>query len=284
MHSGSRNGSSRPNTKSNSPIGRRHWRAIFLSSTCRPIFRAGKGQTYTAFIESLLLPTALTDAIKRLCVDLDVTLFMVFFATYVTLLYRYTGQRAFLIGTTAANRNRSELEHLIGLFANPLILHPKISGQATFRELAVQLRDQSLEGFARQEVPFEIVLEELQNSKSGRRKPSLQTHFLYQKAFMEPATYGDLTIKPLRSVSPGSTFELAYGIVERPEGIRLQMEYHTSLYKNATIHRMLRHFQRLLEAAVENPNTSVSELALLTEEEQAKADSVLLPKDSPRRA
>jgi len=240
-------------------------------------FPRRQGQTYTAFIESLLLPSGLTGAIKRLCVELDVTLFMIFFATYVTLLYRYTGQRDFLIGTTAANRNRTELEHLIGLFANPLILHPKISGEATFRELAVQLRDQSLEGFARQEVPFEIVLEELQESRGGRRKPTLQTHFLYQKAFMEPATYGDMTIKPLRSVSPGSTFELTYGIVERPEGIRLQMEYHTTLYRNSTIRRMLRHFQRLLESAVLNPDTSVSELALLTAEEQAQADSLSEP-------
>jgi len=95
---------------------------------------------------------------------------------------------------------------------------------------------------------------------------------------MEPATYGDLTIRPLRSVSPGSTFELTYGIVERAEGIRLQMEYHTALYKNSTIRRLLRHFQRLLEAAVENPDTPVSELALLTEEERAKLGLPLSPK------
>ena len=171
------------------------------------------GQDYTAFIESLLLSPELRDGLKRLCVELDVTLFMVLFATYATLLYRYTGQTEFMIGTTAANRNRSEMEHLIGLFANPLILRPEVSGEMTFRELAVRLRDHSLNGFAHQEVPFENVLEELQERKSGGRTPVIQTHFLYQKAFMEPATYGDMTIRPLRSVSPGSTFELTYGIV-----------------------------------------------------------------------
>jgi thioesterase domain-containing protein/acyl carrier protein len=228
--------------------------------------------SYTAYIESLLLPMPLGDAIKRLCIDLDVTLFMVLFATYVTLLHRYTGQTEFMIGTTAANRNRSELEHLIGLFANPLILRPKISEDMTFRELAIRLRDHSLNGFAHQEVPFEMVLEQLQERKSVARKPMIQTHFLYQKAFMEPATYGDLTIRPLRSVSPGSTFELTYGIVERAEGIRLQMEYHTALYKKSTIRRMLRHFESLLEAAVENPDTPISEMAMLTEEERASLE------------
>ncbi|MCE0522899.1 MAG: condensation domain-containing protein [Methylacidiphilales bacterium] len=245
-------------------------------------FTRQAGEPCTAFIESLLLPPQLGDALKRLSVDLDVTLFLVLFAAYVTLLYRYTGQTRFVIGTTAANRNRSEMEHLIGLFANPLILCPEVSGGMTFRELAVKLRDHSLDGFAHQEVPFEMILEELQEKKGGARKPAAQTHFLYQKAFMEPATYGDLAIRPLRSVSPGSTFELTYGIVERAEGIRLQMEYHTALYKNSTIRRLLRHFQRLLEAAVENPNTPVGDLPLLTDEERGKLEASLLPKESSR--
>jgi acyl carrier protein len=234
--------------------------------------------SYTAFIESLLLSQQLGDNIKRLCIDLDVTLFMVLFATYVALLHRYTGQTELMIGTTAANRNRSELEHLIGLFANPLILRPKISEDMTFREVAVTLRDHSLNGFAHQEVPFEMVLEMLQERKSVARKPVIQTHFLYQKAFMEPATYGDLTIRPLRSVSPGSTFELTYGIVERAEGIRLQMEYHTALYKKSTIRRMLRHFESLLEAAVENPDTPISQMAMLTEEELASLEPHVTPR------
>ncbi len=237
------------------------------------------GPAYTAFIESLLLPQRLGDDLRRLCLELDVTLFMVLFATYVALLHRYTGQTEFMIGTTAANRNRPELEHLIGLFANPLILRPTVSGEMSFRELAVGLRDHSLISFAHQEVPFEKVLEALQEKKKVARKPLIQSHFLYQKAFMEPATYGDLTIRPLRSVSPGSTFELTYGIVEREEGIRLQMEYHTALYKKATIRRMLRHFERMLEAAVDNPDMPVSELALLTEEERATLEPLwTLPK------
>jgi hypothetical protein len=230
------------------------------------------GQSYTAFIESLLLPVQLGDALKRLCVELDVTLFMVLYAAYVALLHRYTGQTEFLVGTTAANRNRTELEPLLGLFANPLMLRPEVSGAMTFRELAGRLRDQALNGFMHQEVPFEIILEELQEKMSGTRKPVIRTHFLYQKAFMEPATYGDLVIRPLRSVSPGTIFELTYGIVERAEGIRLQMEFHTALYKNSTIRRLLHHYQQLLEAAVENPDTPISEMTFLTEEERAQAD------------
>jgi len=236
------------------------------------------GPANSAFIESLLLPHRLGEALKRLCIELDVTLFMVLFATYVTLLYRYTGQTEFMIGTTAANRNRPELEHLIGLFANPLILRPKLDGEMSFRELSIKLRDHSLNGFAHQEVPFERVLEAMQENKTGVQKPAIQTHFLYQKAFMEPATYGELMIRPLRSVSPGSTFELTYGIVERAEGIRLQMEYHTALYRNSTIRRMLRHFQRLLEAAVENPDTPVNEMTFLTDEERAALEPLWIPR------
>lgn len=228
------------------------------------------GQPYAAFIESLLLPTGLTHALKRLCVDLDITLFMVLFGTYVALLHRYTGHTQFIIGTTAANRNRPELENLIGLFANPLVLRPEISGEMTFRQFLTQLRDHSLSVFAHQEVPFEMILEEMQSNKKGASKPWIQTHFIYQKAFMQPATYDDVHIRPLRSVSPGSTFELTYGIVERAEGIRLQMEYNTTLFEKPTIRRLLLHFQTLLESIVENPDTPVSEMTLLSGEERTR--------------
>ncbi len=159
------------------------------------------GQTYTAFIESLLLPARLGEDLKRLCVDLDVTLFMVLFATYVTLLYRYTGQARFMIGTTAGKSQPLGNGASHRSFREPPDPEPGGLGRddlsracrADARSLAQRL--------CHQEVPFEIVLEKLQERKTGGRKPAIQTHFLYQKAFMESATYGDLAIRPLRSVS-----------------------------------------------------------------------------------
>jgi hypothetical protein len=237
------------------------------------------GQATGAILESLLLPPALTESLKRFCQGEGVTLFMVFFTAYFALLHRYTGQDRLMIGTTAANRNKPELESLIGLFANILVMLSDVAGETTFRELLQRQRDQSLGNFAHHEAPFETVLDQLQQRKEGRL--AMQTHFLFQRAFMQPAACGELAIRPLHSVSPGSTFELTFGIVERKEGIRLQMEYRTSLFQESTIRRLLRHFQGLLESAVANPETALDDLSLFTGDEREELEAMLSPSGTP---
>ncbi len=240
------------------------------------------GQSHTAILESLLLPLSVSDALKRFCVEEGVTLFMIFYSAYIALLHRYTGRTNFMVGTTAANRNQPDLENLIGLFANILILRSDVSGKMTFREFLVRQRDASLSTFANHEAPFESVLERLQQRKNGVPKTLLQTHFLYQRAFMQPIAIGDLAIRPLYSISPGSTFELTFGIVERAEGIRLQMEYHTQLYRASTIRRLLLHFQALLEAVIARPETSIEDLPIFAANEREELESTLPSKAAPK--
>jgi hypothetical protein len=224
-----------------------------------------------AILESRLLPAPLTDALKRLCQEEGVTIFMVFLASYVALLHRYTGQERVLVGTTAANRNRPELEPLVGLFANLLVVTGETAGAMTFRELLARQRDQSLGAFAHHEAPFELVLQELQ--QAGTARVPMQTHFLFQRAFMQSATCGELTLRPLHSVSPGSTFELTFGIVERAEGIRLQMEYRTSLYRRETVERLLLHFQQLLESLAGHLDTPIGEIPLFADGEREEIEA-----------
>jgi surfactin synthase thioesterase subunit len=243
-------------------------------------FQRQAGQGTEAILEGLLLPQPLSEALKRFCLEEGVTLFMLFFNAYFILLHRYTGQARLMIGTTAANRNKPELEALIGLFANILILNSEVPGDMPFREFLVRRRDQSLAGFANHEAPFEKVLEELQRRKT-LPTPLLQTHFLFQKAFMQPVACGGLTIRPLHSISPGSTFELTFGIVERQEGIRLQMEYRTSLFQPETIRRLLQHFQALLESIVAHPETPLDALPMFAVDEREKLEAALHPQPEP---
>jgi condensation domain-containing protein/thioesterase superfamily protein/phosphopantetheine binding protein len=237
--------------------------------------QAAAAQAPGAILETLLLPGGLTESLREFCRQEGVTPFMILYSAYVALLHRYTGQDDFLVGTTAANRNRPELEPLIGLFANLIIPRSRVPAGITFRAFLAAQRELLLNSFANHEAPFEKVLEE------AGRGIALQTHFLFQKAFMQPDAGGGVQIQPLRSVSPGSTFELAFGIVERAsEGIRLQMEYRTSLFQGAVIRRFLHHFQALLESIVAHPDTALDDLSIFAAGEREELESRLA---GPRR-
>ena len=232
--------------------------------------RAGPGHKFPGYMENHLLPIPLTDRVKRLCQDFDATLFMVFFATYAIILHRYTSQDRFIVGTSMANRPRPELENLIGQFANPMMLRVEMEDNPTFRELMPRIRDMLLGAMSHQDVPLESILERLELKSAAREKPAIQAIVMFQKDFLLNTQHGDLEIRPLRWVSPGTVIELTLGIVERAEGICLHMEYNPNLLENSTICRFLDHYEKLLEAVLENPDTPVSELAILTDAERAK--------------
>jgi non-ribosomal peptide synthetase component F/thioesterase domain-containing protein len=229
--------------------------------------RIGLGHKLPALNENYLLPIRLTDEVRRMCQDLDATMFMVFFATFAVLLNRYTDQTRFILGTSMANRPRPELENLIGQFANPMMLRVDLADEPTFRELVHRLRDLLLGAMSHQDVPLESILDRLETNSGGKENPAIQALMMFQKDFLQHAQYGELAVVPLRWVSPGTIIECTLGIVERAEGICLHMEYNTEIWENATIHRMLRHFENLLEAVVENVDTPVSEMTLRTQEE-----------------
>jgi amino acid adenylation domain-containing protein len=123
-------------------------------------------QTFTGKKHSFLLPKTLTDALKTLSQQQGVTLFMTLLAAFQTLLYRYTNQEDILIGSPIANRNRREIESLIGCFANTLVLRTNLSGNPTFKQLLERVREVALGAYHHQDLPLRKLVEELQPQRN----------------------------------------------------------------------------------------------------------------------
>jgi thioesterase domain-containing protein len=219
-------------------------------------------------IESLLLSRSLTRALKALSQREDVTPFMLFLAAYQLLLHRYSQQREILVGSPTANRLQSETEGLIGAFANTLLLKTDFSGDPTFRELLQRVKEMALGAFSNQSLPLEKLIEEIKPAQARSGKQLFQALFIYQTAFMQPVHLQGLSITPMRSVSPGSIFEISLGVVEREEGVRLQLEYNTDLFEAETVKRLLGHLRNILQAVVIDIRQKVSEIALLSAAEE----------------
>jgi len=221
------------------------------------------------------IPLTWADALRSLARSEGASLFMGLLAVAQILLHRYTGQDDFAIGSPIANRNRVEIEPLIGVFINTLVLRADLSGQPTFRELLRRVRETTLGAYAHQDLPFEKLVDALQVERDLSRSPLFQVMFILQNAstgllHREAPTAGGtgLEMEQLELGTGTSTFDLTFSLTETATGLDVSVEYNTDLFDRADIERMLGHYETLLRAAVAAPDKPVSVLEMLTAAER----------------
>jgi hypothetical protein len=224
-------------------------------------------QTFEGAREERVLPKALSERLQELSQREGVTLFMTLLAAFVLLLHRYSGQEDIVVGSPIANRNRSELEGLIGFFVNMLVLRTDLSGKLNFRDLLSRVRERALEAYAHQDLPFEKLVEELQPERDMSRNPLFQVVFALQSSPMAQREIGDLTFSVMLPDTRTTRFDLEVHVREEQEGLEVWFVCNTDLFEAETIRRMLGHYQRLLECMVVDPEQPVSALELLTDVE-----------------
>ncbi|MHC5741521.1 MAG: non-ribosomal peptide synthetase [Nostoc sp.] len=224
--------------------------------------------SYRGAKQFLELPHSLTQALEALSAQEGVTLFMTMLAAFQTLLYRYTQQEDIAVGSPIANRNRSELEGLIGFFVNSLVLRTDFSAKATFRELLNRVREVTLEAYSHQDLPFEKLVEELHPERDLSYHPFFQVVFSLQNTPIETLELSGLTLSLFDFDSKTAKLDLEFHLWQDLESLKGQMVYSTDLFDDKTITRMLGHFQTLLKSIVANPEQRISDLSLLTVQER----------------
>ncbi|OKH20883.1 hypothetical protein NIES593_17295 [Hydrococcus rivularis NIES-593] len=234
-----------------------------LPTPSRPAVQSFQGAT-----QSILISKTLAESIKALSQKQGVTLFMTLLAAFKTLLYRYTGQEDIIVGSPIANRNRQEIENLIGFFINTLVLRTHLSGNLSFLELLQRIREVTLEAYTHQDLPFEKLVSELQLERDTSRAPLFQVMFVLENAPMPPLELPDLIVQPLDSETGATKFDLTLYLVDTDDGLTASLEYSTDLFEANAIARMLEHFQILLSGIVTTPEREIATLPILTEAER----------------
>lgn len=237
--------------------------------------------TYRGATQFLELPKSLSEQLEALSQRQGVTLFMTLLAAFQTLLYRYTQQEDIIVGSAIANRNRHEIEGLIGFFVNSLVLRTDLSGNPTFVELLDRVREVALGAYAHQDLPFEKLVEELHPERNLSHHPLFQVVFSLQNTPIEALALPGLSLSPLNFDRPSAKFDLEVHLWESPEGLRGQVIYSSDLWDDTTITRMLGHFQMLLQGIIVNPQQCLCELPILTQAEQHQLLVDFNPNSSP---
>lgn len=225
-------------------------------------------QTFRGATQKFEVTASVTEKLKQLSLSENGTLFMTLLAAFETLLYRYTNQKDICVGSPISNRNRSEIEPLIGFFLNTLVLRTDLSGNPQFQELLARVRQVALDAYTHQDLPFEVLVEALQPERSLSHTPFFQVMFILQTAPLQPLELPGVTLTLLNMSGVTAKFDLTLYLRETEQGLTGGFEYSTDLFDEVTIGRMVRHFQTLLEGIVANPTQRLSELPLLTAAER----------------
>ena len=224
-------------------------------------------QSYQGKSQSWEIPSSLSKELQSLAQGEGVTLFMLLLAAFKTLLYRYTGQEDILVGSPIANRNHEKLKDLIGFLVNTLVLRSNLVGNPSFSELLSRIRQVALEAYAHQDLPFDKLVEVLQPTRDLSYTPLFQVMFALQDA-PKLASIPGLSLKEFKVDPQIAQFDLSVCIENTADKLIATFEYNTDLFDDATITRMVSHYQNLLAGIVINPQAKLSELPLLSDREK----------------
>ncbi|HEX3127632.1 MAG TPA: amino acid adenylation domain-containing protein [Thermoanaerobaculia bacterium] len=227
--------------------------------------------SYRGAVETGELPAGLPPALERLGHSRGVTPFMTLLAGFLALLHRWTSQDDLLVGTPVAGRGRADAEELIGFFVNTLPLRVDLGGEPAFADLLARVRDAALGAYAHQDVPFEKLVASVVPERDLSRNPLFQVLFAYLDLGRAETIAPGLAMASVEEIHAGTArFDLSFHVNRTDGGLHLWLEHSTDLFDGATIRRLMGHFGRLLEGAVERPDAPIAELPLLTEAEQVQ--------------
>lgn len=200
----------------------------------------------------------------------SLTMFMTMLSAFQALLFRLSGQDDIVIGTPVANRNKEEIEPLIGFFVNTVVLRSKINKGMRFLDLTKDTMESSLEAFTFQDLPFEMLVDAIQPERSLSRSPIFQVMFTLQNApRRDYELNSELRIIPYEVHSMTSKFDLTMFVSEiSDEKVSVALEYNADLFEKESAEKMLRLYKCILEHVMADNNMEVSRIPLLSRQEE----------------
>jgi amino acid adenylation domain-containing protein len=225
-------------------------------------------QTFRGATAGISLNESVAEPLRVLARQEDATLFITLLAAFKLLLHRYTGENDVLVGTPIAGRNRAEIEGLIGFFVNTLVLRTDLSGTPSYREVLRRVRQTALDAYAHQDIPFEMLVRELQPERSLSHTPIFQVAFMLRTAGKEAARLSGIELRAMGSGAEVAKFDLTMIVEDIGPDLNVLVSYNTDLFDKVTIENLLGHFEQLLKGIAANPDVPHSTLSLLSASER----------------
>ncbi len=226
----------------------------------------GAVQSFRGAREGLVLEAGLVEQLRGLSRREGTTMYMTLLSGYLVLLSQYSGQEDLVVGSVIANRERGEVEQLIGFVANTLVLRVDVGGNPSFRELLGRVRETCLEAYGHQ-LPPEKLQEGLNGEAGGRQQPLFGVWFQMENARREKLELQGLEMEQFQGMPQRARFELSLLLEQNQDQITGTMEYDADLFDPSIIAQMLGHFRVILEQMCAKPDCGVVSVLLTGEQE-----------------
>ena len=238
------------------------------------------------------ISTEVSRRLRQIGVEETASVNMVLLAVFSVLLQRYTGDEAVTVGSLHGNRNRGELEDVMGYFINTIALKIDLAGDPTFREVVRQAKKVILDADRNQDMPFEKLVDILGVPRDPSRNPLFQIMYFHHTfvrvhraaregmaSMLDPQPIYDENSIALVDTG-ASKFDITVATLEHGEALKALIEYSTDLFDHETILRFAKSFQALLDSAGRNPDARVSTLEVVAPDERGKvlADFAIGPR------
>jgi amino acid adenylation domain-containing protein len=229
-------------------------------------------QTFQGATHRFALGADLAEAVRELSASSRVSPYMLLLAAFGTLLYRASGQDDILMGGPMANRERAGLEHLIGFFANTVVVRVRLDGNPTFNELLARVRDSVLASYEHQEVPLELVVEAVRPERDPGVHPLFQVNFRVRVGDAPQLDLRGTSTQPVAVDLGLARFDLALELHVQDEGIEAELNYNLALFDAATVERLARDFAAVLGTLTEDPDVRLLGVQLASERESGDSE------------
>jgi len=208
------------------------------------------------------------EEIDLYCRESRCTLFSFLLSAFNLLLYRYSGQGDIVIGTPVAGRNNSKLEEMVGLFVNTVLIRTSIEDEMSFCEYLEVVKNEAYDSFSKQELPFDLLVAELNPQRELSYNPLFQIMFQLDNAPMPRTGIGDLELIPIVVDMGISQLDLSVTCWKEGDVLKGTFEYNTALFKTNRIERMISHYKNIIRDVIVNPKRRISQIPYLGRRER----------------
>ena len=207
--------------------------------------------------------------VKGLAAAHNATASMVLQAVMAVVLHRAGAGEDVAMGAPIAGRLDQALDDLVGFFVNTWVLRVGVNSAQRFSEVLARVRQKALDAYSNQDVPFELLVEQLNPVRSAAHHPLFQVIVVLQNNVRPEVALDGVGVEPLAADTRTAKFDLDFELAEVPgedPGAPMAVgpvTYATDLYDRSSIERLVGWFGRVIEAVVGDASVVVGEVSLL---------------------